>query len=49
MHPAQLYGGFRTIIFLVCGPLENVILRESGSTWGDDFYMGMQNGSELEI
>ena len=52
MHPAQLRGGFWTIFFcLVYGLLENKGFNVGGigSTWGDDFYMGMQNGSKLEI
>ena len=29
--------------------LNNVIHGEFGSIWGHNFYMGMQNGSKLEI
>ena len=40
---------------LVCGcslkkkELNNLIRGALGSTWGHNFYMGMQNGSKLEI
>ena len=29
--------------------LNNLIHGEFGSTWGDNFYIGMQNGLKLEI
>ena len=60
MHPAQLYGGFRTIFFFClvfwspCYTLSSkkkkiLIIGTLGSGWDRKFHMGTQNGSNYEL
>ena len=54
-HPAQLCGGFGRFFFLLSVQVAlkknkiKIIHGGFGSTWGDNFYMGTQNVSKLEI
>jgi hypothetical protein len=45
----QLLGIWYSVSYEKTKRNTNAIQREFGSTWGDNFYMGMQNGSKLEI
>ena len=50
-HPAQLCGGFGQFFFcfVFWSPWNIKIHGGFRSTWGDNFYMGTQNESKLEI